>query len=694
MRYQNYDTFKQRGQRIPRRYAIVPCFLACAALPMAAASVQTIENTQPRYVSTARNLGPADPSASMDVTIWLNLHNRDLMDKLAAQLYDRSSPNYRHWLKPADLAANFAPSAEETAAVQRFFVSHNLKVVTVGPNNFFVRARGTVADVQKAFQVQLNNYDVRGQTRRAPASDPRVEGEAAGLVRAVYGLDSGVYTHPLLLRPSSVPGSSSGGAAPSASSGFFTSDCFTGKETQTYNSDGTYPDGTFKGNGYFGSASNPSPGCGYTPSNVYMAYKLSGSYSQGYNGAGQTIAIIDWCGSPTIEKDANAFSKKFGLPALTSSNFQIIQVPIESQCSGADTEINLDVEWSHAIAPGANINLVVPPTASFDDVDEAVSYVVTYGLGTVISGSYASLESETPTTILENENLISEMAAISGMSANFSSGDTGDYSVYGIPPTVSAPADGTYATAVGGVSVALNSDNSIAWQSGWGNDYSLLLEPGLVLNPPFAFGFYGGSGGGPSGYFSKPSFQSGLSGPWRQLPDISWIADPFTGVAVIMSEPGDYPSQVWFAVGGTSVACPMFSALWAIANQEAGGLLGQAAAYLYSMPSSTITDVVPVNSTDNVRAIIQLSSSSTDTYTAEEVIGGASPSDYQSVIWDYPYEGGVVYALSFGTDCTTVTEGFGTLCTSPGALSTGPGWDNVTGLGTPNGQAFADYFKP
>jgi subtilase family serine protease len=678
-----------------RRYAAVLSLIACAAVPLCAATGQVVANTTPPYVATAKNLGPADPSTTIDVSIWLNLHNRGALDTLAGQLYNPTSPNYRHWLTPSYIGANFAPSAQEAAAIKQFFVSHNLKIVTVGPSNLFVRAQGTVGNVAKAFQVQLNNYSVNGTTYRAPASDPYVDGAAIGLVRAVSGLDSGSFSHPLVSRPSSVPGSQAGpAAAPSASAAdFFSSNCFTGVATQKYTTAGTYPAGTYKGNGYMVTAS-PNPGCGYTPPELQTAYNLTGLYNEGYNGAGQTIAIIDWCGSPTITADANGFSKKFGLPALTSSNFSIIPVPTASQCAAPDPEINLDVEWSHAVAPGANINLVVPPSASFQDIDEAESYIVIYGLGTVISGSYGAPESEVATSEVENENLINEMAAVSGISANFASGDEGDFTIEGIPPTVSIPADGTYATAVGGVTLALNTNNTIAWQAGWGNDEVLLVEPGFIYNPPADFGFIYGSGGGPSGVFAKPSFQSGLPGAWRQLPDISWLADPYTGVVILITEPGQSPSQVYLAYGGTSVATPMFSGLWAIANEEAGAALGQAAPYLYSLPAGAITDIVPVGSTSNVAATIHVNSSTVNSYTADQVLGGETDGSFYSAIWDYPYNEDVVLAISFGTDCATVSGSTETLCTASGALQTAPGWDNVTGVGTPNAKAFADSFKP
>jgi hypothetical protein len=75
------------------------------------------------------------------------------------------------------------------------------------------------------------------------------------------------------------------------------------------------------------------------------------------------------------------------------------------------------------------------------------------------------------------------------------------------------------------------------------------------------------------------------------------------------------------------------------------------------------------------------------------VLGGAAGVNFYSVLWDYPLYSDLVYVISFGTDCTTVIDGFGTLCTTSTALKTAVGWDNVTGVGTPNAQAFADSFK-
>jgi subtilase family serine protease len=652
------------------------------AAPPASVPGQLIAGNTPSFVAESKLAGPVDPAQTIDVSIWLNPHNRGELDQLAQDLYNPNSPNYHRWLTKAEFSARFAPTKDEAETVKTFFVSHGLQVVSTGPDNMFVRARGTVANVQRAFHTTLNNYQVSGKTFRANATEPFVEGPAAALVQSVAGLDNLEYQHPYVQRALKPVRNGIGPkpavTADDTSGNFFTNACFNGTTTQTFANSTTVA--TYKGNSY---VLDPTiPGCGYAPQDVWGAYNLSGLYKAGHDGTGQTIVIIDWCGSPTITQDANAFSARYGLPPLTPSNFSIINYPVASGCAGEDPEINIDVEWAHAIAPGANIALVVPPSASFQDVNQAQYYAENYGLGNVISGSYGAEEAFVPRSILLNEDLLNEIAAVLGISANFSTGDSGDftYDLNGITASVSAPADSPHATAVGGVSLALKSNGSIAWQTGWGTNETYLDIQGTIFNPPVNTGFFFGSGGGPSAVFSKPAFQAHLPGTARQLPDISWLADPFTGGVIAITVPGTYPAPTWQVYGGTSLACPMFSALWAIANQEAGAPLGQAAKYLYSMPYGSITDVRPVTSTTNVTgSILNITSGTTTNYTAAQLAAPlGNTTQFYSALWTPQYSGETL-VVTFGTDT---------------GLKTTNGWDNVTGLGTPNGQAFADYFNP
>jgi len=518
---------------------------------------------------------------------------------------------------------------------------------------------------------------------RANTTDPYIDGAAASFVHLVSGLSNQQSEiHPIQRHtPSASPSSLQSLAAPSTSSpsSFFTSNCFHGPVTDVLTTNGGLPAATYTGNLY---DSTNIGGCGYTPPEIDTAYNLSALYKAGYDGSGQTIVIFEICDTATIQSDANAFSAQFGLPALTSANFSVVDYPVPSPCDYPSVEESLDVEWAHAIAPGANIIVLVTPNVETNsgfaqDIDVALLYTLANHLGNVISFSYGGPEVDFAPADLDQTNLLTQLAAISGVSANFSSGDSGDYTEFGIPATVSYPASTQYGTAVGGISLALNSSNAIKWQSGWGTNLNLLDNAGLVSDPPLGF-FDGGSGGGSSAFFSKPGFQHRLPGSFRRLPDISWIADPFTGVVVDTTFDGVYPPREWFAVGGTSVACPMFSALWAMANQEAGTPLGQAARYVYSMPSSTITDIVPVGSSTNVTGIITDASGLTF-YSASDL---AQPLDgttvFYDALWNVPLNQNTVELVTFGTDTH---------------LKTAPGWDDVTGVGVPKPKAFADFFK-
>lgn len=671
--------------------------LGLAAATTSAVEARTIANNTPAAVRDARDLGPAVPSESISVTLWLQApSSAAAADELIRELYDASSPRFHRWLSQAEADALLAPSAAQAAAVGKYLTDHRLRVTAVDEGRYYVRAEGTIADVQRAMHVSIHDYARGGRTFRANAADPVIDEPAGSIVAAVSGLtehhmlphsvrrvdpDTGVQLAPTPL--ASVP-----------AGGFFSAQCFREPEEHAFTTNGGLPMARYAGNRYGADITNTAPGtlppCGYQPSELQTAYGLTQVYAAGLDGAGQTVVIVDAFGSPTIANDAETFSQFYGLPDLTQDNFAVYFPggPPAAQDAGWATETSLDVEWAHAIAPRANIALVVAPTSNDPELQVAILYAIRQHLGNVISNSWGEAEGDEPASNLETFNQINRLAAAVGISVHFSTGDSGDSNPSGITPNkqvpgVSTPADSPWATAVGGTSLALDSNGQPRFQTAWGNNLTRIVNTASLgsppIVPPLRLGFQGGSGGGSSGFFAKPNFQQSLPGNRRLLPDIAFLADPFTGAEVICDgsscfglPPGS--GQHVAVVGGTSLASPMFSALWAIANEASGPSgLGQAARLLYGLPRGAINDVLAVGSVEDVWGSITTSNGTADLSPAAL----AQPLGTQAPFYSALYNGTSTrwYVLTFGTDSS---------------LAAAPGWDDATGLGTPNGMAFVN----
>jgi len=635
-------------------------------------------------VRTTQILGAEDPSKQIAVTFWLNQHDKAGFDDLVRQMYDRNSSNYHHWLKVSEYKTRFAPSAGDMEIVRQHLAANNLHVVATDKLNHAVTARGAVADVQRATGVQLNRVLINGEVHRLPSAATVISGAAGKLVSAVQGLSDLTY-HNYAKRPIDPDTGKPMAVVPLYHTGpaekFFNANCLRGTQTKDFKTDGGAPYAIYSGARYGGpiTAGPPNlPPCGYDSPQVEKAYGLTSLYKEKLDGSGQTIVIVDAYGSDTITTDANTFAEINGLPALTASNFKILYPTGPTNCGGNtcgwDVETSLDVEWSHTVAPGANIALLLAADNSFTNLDLSILYAIDNELGPVISNSYGLeeyiLEIDDPSE-LTVQNSLTELAAALGISANFSSADDGDFYLADGVATVSMPAASPYATGVGGTSLFLNSDNSIKVQTGWGTNLTRIAAatPNPPLIPPDLFGFYFGAGGGTSAVWPKPAYQGSLPGSWRLVPDIAYVADPYTGAEFIDTEGGE---QFISVVGGTSLACPMFSGMWAISTQAAGTWLGQAAPLLYTLPADAITDVVAVTGPNNVSGTTNSPPAAPVYYSPAELVAPVQNStDFMSLL----YNGTSTrwYAISFGTDSS---------------LTTGPGWDNVTGLGTPNGANF------
>lgn len=273
---------------------------------------------------------------------------------------------------------------------------------------------------------------------------------------------------------------------------------------------------------------------GYTPQQIQARLDLKG------DGTGQTIAIVDAYHYPTAKQDLNHFSAHFDLPQTCDTAsagadcFDFQQVYADGTQPDVDTgwneEAALDIEWAHSVAPHAKIVLVegTDPTMAAlyraDDVAAALHPAA-------VSNSWGSGE-------FSEEAFYDGHCKLADSVCVQSTGDSGYPSGYS--------ATNPYALAIGGTNLRLDADGNTTGETAWKS-----------------------TGGGLSYFEPRPAYQDGVqSSPLRATPDVSFVADPTTGVPVYMTMTvGDTTRSVWFEVGGTSLSAPIWGAIIASADQ-------------------------------------------------------------------------------------------------------------------------------
>jgi subtilase family serine protease len=346
----------------------------------------------------------------------------------------------------------------------------------------------------------------------------------------------------------------------------------------------------------------------YRPSQFQQAYDLKPLYAHGLNGAGKTIILVDSFGSPTIKSDLATFDSSFHLPA--PPHFTVLQpvgkVPPFDANNPAmvswAVETSLDVEYSHAMAPGANIVLLETPvaetegTVGFPQIIAAENYAINNHLGDVISQSFGATEETFPSPqAIRNLRSAYFNAAAHNVTVLAGSGDTGvtNYSnaagtLFYTHRVVGWPSTDPLVTSVGGLQLHLNAQ---------GNE----TLPDNVWNETYLFGTAVASSGGQSAVFTRPSYQNSVRsvvGLRRGTPDIS-LSAAVNGAALVYMSFGGLSGPGFYLVGGTSEASPEFAGIVAIADQVAGHDLGLLNPALYTVGSggAGIPDITIGNNT-------------------------------------------------------------------------------------------------
>jgi subtilase family serine protease len=674
-----------------------------AASSGASSQNTVLAGTRGDYANPANLRGHVNASLPVDVDVILKLRNADQAQAVTDAVSTPGNPNYRHYLSTANWNSRFAPTDATVASVKAWLTHHGLKVGDVPSNNLFVPASGSAGQIERAFATTLNNYSLAGKTVRAAATDISVGSEIAGSVDGVLGIDdTSAFIRPSIATDASAaanPSFSPDGPYPPTAGFHNAPPCTKFSGTQLDTTDPSF------GGGW--PAHMPYQVCGFTPAQLRQAYGMDAALNRGFDGTGQTVAIIDAYDSPTILKDAQMYaSKADGQHPLAARQFTDMKAssyraggPAVCDAPGWFSEQTLDVESVHGMAPGAHIVFVAARSCLDVDLVPALNKVVSGHLAQIVSNSYGNAGEAVPKSEIPiHEHILSEAAA-TGMGVYFASGDFADewQTIGQISPDFPASLPGV--TAVGGTSLSVNQTGSptAAWagtaygfETGWETGKAYLCTTFLIRggyppcigarngtwNPPQPGFLVYGSGGGTSRLFAQPSWQKGVvpnsiamfngRTPMRAVPDVAADGDPTTGMLIGQTQA--FPNGVYwdtYRIGGTSLACPLFAGMMALADQVAGAPHGFANPLLYSQHgTAAFHDVVPHAKTGNIRVdFLNTINASNGTFRT---------------VRTFDYQGPEVSPLGLMHQLT---------------LHPADGWDNQTGNGSPDGWAFLSSLK-
>ena len=545
--------------------------MAVPASASAGRHTHPLPGSTPRWLHRARDLGATSAASQVNFGVLLGMRNQASAAATLQASSDPTSASYGHWLSNAAFDARYAPARASVTAVQGWLRSQGFRITTTLRSGMYVEASGSAAQVEHAFATRLNNYSYLGKTVRAnsttlslPTGTPAA---VTGAITGVVGVDQGsTLKQPADTLPGPPPGSRYGVQPCSA---------YYGQKT------------AFAQPAAYGKH-RPYAVCGYVPQQYQSAYGETPLLRSGVTGRGVTVAITDAYAAPTIYQDAQKYNRVHHQPRFRPGQFsQITPAPdgygLIDECGaqGWYGEETLDVEAVHAMAPGAKIVYVGASDCS-SGLDNAWASAIDNHIANVITNSWT--DGTDDISLLGSDYVafyqqFSTEAALTGITVNFSSGDSGDHTNGGADPsakTVEFPADLPYVTGVGGTSVLIGGRGQWLGEHGWQTAYSTLTNGAYTPAPPGTYN--SGGGGGTSQLFTQPFYQAGRvpasvseyygSTPMRAVPDIAMPGDPNTGFEVGETQvfpDGTYWDQ--YRIGGTSLSSPLLAGVVAVADQ-------------------------------------------------------------------------------------------------------------------------------
>jgi subtilase family serine protease len=538
---------------------------AMAASHPGGADRAALAGSAPSWAKSGRVVGAPASDQRVSFNVILPMRHAAAAARLAAGVSDPKSSAYGQYLTARQFNARFAPRAATVAEVRAYLSDAGLQVTGVAQGNRWVSARGTVAQIERAFDTTLKNYAYAGRTLRAPDGALSVPADLAPSVAGVVGVSQdGTLRRPADAPPPRAPCSPTWDASEQV------------------------------GPPAYGRTSFPTNNCGYSPAQLRTAYGVQSAVSHRVDGRGVTVAIIDAYASATIVSDTNAYAAEQGEPQLAPGQYtETVMTPfdLQDECGpdGWNEEETLDVQAVHGLAPGANIHYIGAQDCD-TGIDAAVNYVLQNHVANLVSNSYGFTGEDGLGDEVALEHSQFTQAAIEGIGFYFSSGDDGDNAAVGNTPHPEPdfPASDPLVTSVGGTSLALKPNNGYLFETSWGDDLdsvNFATSPSSYVQPlPGSFIF--GGGGGVSALFREPAYQklevpgslARLNGstPMRVVPDVAAVGDPETGYAFLFrGTPG--------VIGGTSLSCPVFVGIQALASQGRRFAIGFANPLLYGL---------------------------------------------------------------------------------------------------------------
>jgi subtilase family serine protease len=500
---------------------------------------------------------------------------------LMAAQQNPSSPSYHKWLTPEQFGAQFGLSDADIAKVETWLEQQGFAVDSVNRGKTEIRFSGTVGQANAAFATEIHTYSVKTATGAvekhfAPSTTLSVPSAIAGVVESVHNLDDFRPKPHIVLKSKTAPKPK-----------------FSGYDDSIY----------------------------FSPGDIAMQYDIQKAYNAGYTGTGQSIAVVGQ--SEITVTDIEAFQSAAG---LTVKDPNLVLVPNTGSAvisTGDETESDLDLEWSGAIAKGATISLVYTGQSSNTGAFDALEYAIDNKIANIVSSSYGTCEAELDGYSLETAF---DQASTQGQTVVSAAGDDGSTDCYGDTDlstsdqealAVDYPGSSPNVTSVGGTEIAQSNSayetqGSAYWEESngstdivasllqpvpeqaWNEDSTCAQYTAEYGSSPICAG-----GGGTSTLFAKPSWQTGVTGlnssiTMREVPDIALDAAVFNpGYLFCSSDSGsggaweegqtssctsgfrDSSSGDITTAGGTSFAAPIFAGMVAIINQQQNYTTGQ-----------------------------------------------------------------------------------------------------------------------